>query len=61
MYDLQRAMRQRIRLARKRIIVLQRIVFVHRLIAFWRKAAAAPDSNAFQRAAKRFKAMAEVG
>ena len=59
MYDSQRALRQRIRLARKHIIVWQRIVCVHRLITFWRKAAAAPDSKAFERAAKRFRLMAE--
>ena len=60
MYDSQRALRQRIRLARKHIIVWQRIVCVQRLITFWCKAAAAPDSKAFERAAKRFRAMAGV-
>lgn len=59
MYDSQLASRQRTRLARKHIIVWQRIVCVIRLIAFWRKATAAPDSKAFQRASKRFKAIAE--
>ena len=55
--DQERAHRQNVRMARKRIIVWQRIVCVHRLITFWRKAAVAPDSKAFQCAAKRFKSM----
>jgi hypothetical protein len=59
MFDSQRALRQRTRLARKHIIAWQRVVCVMRLIAFWRKVTAAPDSKAFQRASKRFKAMAE--
>ena len=38
----------------------QRIVRVQRLITFWRRVTAAPDSKAFKRAAKRFRAMCEV-
>lgn len=58
--DRARAARQALRLVRKRILAWQRAVRVHRLISYWRKAAAAPDSKAYQRAAKRFKANSYV-
>jgi hypothetical protein len=58
-YNSQRALRQSIRRARKHIIAWRCVVRVHMLISFWRRAAAAPDSKAFQRAAKRFRVMAE--
>ena len=58
--NLERHRRQLLRIVRKGIIAWQRIVSLHRLISFWRKAAASPDSKAFQSAAKRFKTMAET-